>query len=504
MSHPTSPIRSVLKKVANWLVFAGIVAGAYLGLHEYNKPIKQTLEGLTFVSAHIAPIKTSLKAPGRVESEEKTTIECQLERLSFMSEGRASMSSGASTILWVIDDGSYVKKGDLLCSINSSEYEEMVRQQQLKLDRARADLDKAKLDFETAQMGVSEFKDGIYNSNIKEYQGKLKLAESDVVRSRDRLAWSERMYKKGYASQDALATERQGLKRNELDVTKAKWTLDNFLKFGGPLEIKVLESRVEMQRADLIYYQMRYDRYIERFEYYKKMLGFCQIKAPHDGFVIYANKNPYLTATAPIVAGSQVRQGQQLFYLPDLKKMKVVTTLHESIVARVKPGMKVSAKIEGLSFKELHGHVVKIAPLPDSSMAWYSDTRSFYATIHLDEVAPGIRPEMSAAVEIDLDSHSQALSIPPEALAIEDGEDFCYVATNDGHLQRRAVKLGLSNPDLLEITEGLEDGDEVVADVTHIEDYAELVEKPATPATPHEPHTVAATSPPEVASKNGL
>ena len=69
-------------------------------------------------------------------------------------------------------------------------------------------------------------------------------------------------------------------------------------------------------------------------------------------------------------------------------------------------------------------------------------------------------------------------------------------------VERRAVKLGLSNAELLEVTEGLEEGDEVVADVTHIEDYAELVDKPEPPAG--DPHTIASSHPPEVVHKHGL
>jgi HlyD family secretion protein len=53
------------------------------------------------------------------------------------------------------------------------------------------------------------------------------------------------------------------------------------------------------------------------------------------------------------------------------------------------------------------------------------------------------------------------LAIPNEALTIEDGKDICYV-TADHQVERREVKLGQHTRDLLEVTEGLGEGESVV------------------------------------------
>jgi HlyD family secretion protein len=476
MTSRSTSFLTRLKRLTSGMIVVAIVAGMVWGFRAWNRPAKPSLDGLTFVSARRADLKSILRAAGTTAAEMNTVIDCQLERLELRSEGRSSSMGGSSTILWVIDDGTYVKKGDLLCTLDASDYEELVRQQQIKVDRARADLDKAKLDFETSQMGVAEFRDGIMAQTIQEYEGTLKFAESDRERALDRLAWTERMKEKGYASLDQLATDKQNLKRCELAITKARWTLNLFNKFGGPLELKALQSIVESARAELISQQMRYERFTERFEHYKKMVGFCTIRAPHDGFVVYAkSKNPYFSSNAPIEAGSRVRQLQSLFYLPDLDRMKLITPLHESVLTRVQPGMTIRAKIEGLSYRELTGRVVKIDPLPDNGSNWLSDTKFFNATIHLDNPPRGIRPQMSAEVEIDLSSRPDVIAIPPEAMAIEDGADVCYVASSEGQLERRTIKLGKSTTELLEVVEGLDEGEQVVGDLAHIHDYDSLV-----------------------------
>ena len=66
----------------------------------------------------------------------------------------------------------------------------------------------------------------------------------------------------------------------------------------------------------------------------RSRLDNCTIRAPHDGFVIYANNPDRQLFIEP---GLPVRERQQLFYLPDLNDMEVVAMLHESIVNQVDP-----------------------------------------------------------------------------------------------------------------------------------------------------------------------
>ena len=53
------------------------------------------------------------------------------------------------------------------------------------------------------------------------------------------------------------------------------------------------------------------------------------------------------------------------------------------------------------------------------------------------------------------------LAVPSEAVLFENGHDFCFVVHEDG-LERREVKLGQVTLELSEVTEGLEEGEQVV------------------------------------------
>jgi HlyD family secretion protein len=103
----------------------------------------------------------------------------------------------------------------------------------------------------------------------------------------------------------------------------------------------------------------------------------------------------------------------------------------------------------------------------------FSDVKYYTAKVRLDSIPRGLLPNMSAEVEILTARRPDVLTVPPESIVFEDGQDFCYIAHED-RLERRAITLGDSTEDLMEVVGGLDEGDEIVLD-------ASLVDAPATP-----------------------
>ena len=162
-----------------------------------------------------------------------------------------------------------------------------------------------------------------------------------------------------------------------------------------------------------------------------------------------------------IEPGMVVRQKQRLFYLPNLADMEVAAMLHESVVKSVEPGMRVRVRVEAFPNRVIEGHIDSVTQIPDQH--WFSDVKYFYGRVKLHNVPRGLKPGMSAEVEIVTANKADVLVIPPEAVTVESGHDVCYVARDD-LLERREVKLGQSTRDYLEVTEGLDEGEAVVLD----------------------------------------
>ncbi len=406
-------------------------------------------------------MSTVLTAWGRVESSQNTVISCDLERLEIRTRGQSVSSGGASTILTLIDEGTQVKKGDVLCTFDSSEYEELVRTQEIKTEQADAARKTAQLNFEVAELAVHEFRNGLYNQQLQSLEGMIALTQSDIERAGDRLKWTEKMLGKGYASVATKATDARTLAQSQQDFMTSRLDLTNFLEYGSKKSMMELTSEVEKRRYELIANTMRVNRNRDQLATYKRMVDLCTIRAPHDGFLIYAYE-PTKPNAGAIEPGMTVRQEQKLFFLPDLSKMQVMAYIHESVGSRVHEGMKAKAMIEGLANRAFEGTVVSVGPLPTNAGNWFSDeVKYFVGVVKLDSVPTGLKPGMSAEVEFAVDHCTDVLAVPSEAVSVEGGRDICYVAGIDG-LERRPVTLGRSTRDYLEVTKGLAEGDQVV------------------------------------------
>jgi len=446
---------SGLAAVVVMVVGAGMTVGlAYeTTLHHASRP---PAEKYVLASVCRTDLYPALTASGRVESSTRTVIECELENITIGVLGERLWAGGSSVLLSIVPEGSMVHRGDILAVLDSSEYEELLRQQKITVERSRADHRQAELDYEIALLAVSEFREGSMTEAIKDFERSVALAESDLARIDDRLEWVRRMKKKGYVAAAQVASEEFNRAQALFNLGEERAAYRLFTKWTAPRALKILENDILAAEATLKYQTSRLNRNLERLAKLEKQVELCTIRAPHDGFVIYANDE---RREIRIEEGMYVRQKQHLMYLPDLDQMEIVAALHESIMPEIAKGMRARVVVEGMPNRRLEGHVTDIAALP--TFNWWSDVRYFDGKVKLDNPPRGILPGMTAHVEIALNRRDHVLAVPAEAVSTEDGREICYVAHEDS-LERREVKLGEGTQDFLEISEGLHEGEQVV------------------------------------------
>ena len=81
----------------------------------------------------------AVTAGGRVESSKRTVIQCELENIGIGVQGQRLWAGGSSILISIVPEGSMVHRGDVLAVLDSSEYEELSRQQKMTVERSRAD-----------------------------------------------------------------------------------------------------------------------------------------------------------------------------------------------------------------------------------------------------------------------------------------------------------------------------------------------------------------------------
>jgi HlyD family secretion protein len=415
----------------------------------------------TFHRVKRESLEPFLSAPGRVESARKTLIKCELERMSGTST--SGSSTGASTLIAVIPEGTAVKKGDLLAELDVSSYDEMLRQQSIVVEQAKASCLQAELNHEIAKIALSQYIDGTVDQTIQDMKANIAMAESALNQAGQRLEWTKKMNDKGYASIAQIQTDTQTVMTSDMALQRLRASYGLFERFTLPKTKMTLQADITTTRTTLDSEQVKLNKQMERLELLKRQVARCTIRAPHDGVLFYyveANPRPD-SGWLPIEEGIPVRQEQKLFYLPDLSEMEVQVILNESVVERVTTGLRAKVEFEALPQVVLEGTIDSISQIPNRVDSRGEDVRFFIGVLKLDRTAPGVKPGMTSVVTFDLPHRRDVVAVPHHAVSTDVDKEVCFVAIGD-HIERRVVHLGTLTTDLVEIKDGLKEGEEIV------------------------------------------
>jgi HlyD family secretion protein len=425
-------------------------------------------------------LSVTVTSTGELNSASNTLIECDLQEFRERSAGGQRIgTSGRSMIIELIPEGSVVSKGDVLCKFDGSEYEEMIRQKRIENEQERSELRQSELDLETARISLTEFLEGTRIQQIQLYSGEIKLAEGQYQRQLDRMAWSEEMLPLGYISQSRYEQEKQLLLSDQITLDRARETLSTYEKYTVPKTVQTLETVIDQRLSTVTYMRRRAERNDERLREYEEQLVNCTVRAPHDGYVIYATDDD----DPPLAVGVQVHEHMDLFHLPDLGNMQVEVGLNETIVERVEKGMPALVRVVAFPDQVFEGRVEKVERLPRTTrISWIKDDVKEYKAVISMESFPGLMPKMEAEVEIMTEERPDALIIPAEAIAYERGGSYCLVARN-GNLERRPVDVRPGTINMLQVIEGLAEGEEVILDPTGVDLDGVVVEEPVAAIT---------------------
>jgi hypothetical protein len=138
--------------------------------------------------------------------------------------------------------------------------------------------------------------------------------------------------------------------------------------------------------------------------------------------------------------------------------MQVKCTVHESKVESLQRGMLARIRIQD---RDYQGTVTSVANQAEPSNWFSGNVREYAAIVAIDSDPVGLRPGMTAAVEVLIAHLKNVLTVPVQAVVEIGGQFNCWVRTSVG-IERRPVILGMANNTRIEVKDGLKDGDEVL------------------------------------------
>ena len=161
--------------------------------------------------------------------------------------------------------------------------------------------------------------------------------------------------------------------------------------------------------------------------------------------------------------GAAVPAGEPLARVADLTRFRVRATLSDAYAGQLHPGDAVVVRANGT---DLRGTVTSISPAVDKGVV------TFYAQLANDH-APALRANLRADVFVVTRAHPHVLRLKNGPF-YQGGQEQAVFVVRGGKALRKVVRFGDSNFDYVQITSGLQAGDEVV--VSDMKDHLETPE----------------------------
>jgi len=183
--------------------------------------------------------------------------------------------------------------------------------------------------------------------------------------------------------------------------------------------------------------------------------SYTDIRSPIDGTVTQRLDVVKVGNTVTPVGGVIESADSALFVVEDLDTLILRVNVPERELAKLSAGQPAELSFDAVPGRIFRGEIALISPYVNA------DTATFSTRIRVTETAGLLRPGMFARVAIVYERKPDALQIPRTALLDTDGQPKVFVV-KDGKAAERAVQLGLSNGAWIEVTAGLQDGEQVV------------------------------------------
>ncbi|MFQ5718567.1 MAG: efflux RND transporter periplasmic adaptor subunit [Acidobacteriota bacterium] len=173
-------------------------------------------------------------------------------------------------------------------------------------------------------------------------------------------------------------------------------------------------------------------------------LGYTEIRAPFDGLIVRRY----------VDFAQHVATGDALFRLSDFTPLLCPIQVPERELRRLHAQQPAHLTVEAFPGESFSASVLRISPIVEAATGTIKVTLEVVSKNRL-------RPGMFARVFLETDRRDDALVIPRSALSLDSISDTVYVATS-GVAERRDVELGYSEGDLVEVVDGLAEGEQVV------------------------------------------
>lgn len=426
------------------LIESGITEGERVVLNPVDtiEEAKKLIAPALVHTVQRGDLTVTLTEQGTLESSDNTLVKCRVR--------------GASTVISVIENGTEVQIGDELVRLENKQIEEYLHERTkfnfLSKDAAigfRAHANRAGL-------AIAEYLEGRFVTELLTLEKDRAISAERLGTAQNVLRHTKMMYDRGYISELELERKQFAVTEARLNKENIETEIDVLKRFTKNEELATLKGDWEAAKAAANGHEEVLKMDSARIALAKQELDRCVIKAERSGLVVYPRSEQWKDAP-DIAEGATVHNDQVLLLMPDLSRMQVRLGIHETMIDQVKTGMATEVTLPKIS---LDGEITSIASTAQPAGWWAGNIVKYDAIVELPSVE-GLKPGMTAEVEITLAKHQDVLTIPIGAVIETNEGSFCWVGEPD-RAERRPIVLGDSNETSVIVIEGLQAGERVL------------------------------------------
>ena len=320
----------------------------------------------------------------------------------------------------IVEEGTVVRKGDWVASLDPSELKSKVQDAQLEVDKMQSQFIQTQLDT-TLQM--RQARDELINLQYAVIESEIELEQSEF---------------------EPPATQRKA----DMNLEKAQRTLQQAKE-----NYKIREDQNKAKMAEVAVNLMKERR---DFQGMQEIMDKFTILAPKDGMVIYRKGFD----GKPMKEGSTISAWDPtVAELPDLSVMISKTYVNEVDIRKIKLGQHVEIGLDAFPEKRLSGTVIRVANVGEQRPN--SDAKVFMVTVRVHGRDELLRPAMTTSNKIITSIIDSTLYIPLECLHTEfDSINFVYKREGLNTIKQE-IMVGETNANEAIVKAGLKNGDKL-------------------------------------------
>lgn len=369
----------------------------------------------SFDKRQLLPLYEVIRQP----FEDVLTIEGYAE--SVRSEHIDCPPDVDGTIISIVETGTMVNEGDVICVIEDVNIANNYERWKLNLESMQAELEKL--------IASQELEFALLEAQVRNNDVETLLAESDSLQMLY-LNPSERRIKE-------LQAERARIERAQL--------------------LKKLEATKGLQKTDVMKIERQIAKIERRLEGEREKMESLTLRAPKDGIVVRGRRWPWSEETWNI--GDNVWNGRTVAVFPDFGNVKVLIYAQETEYKRIHEGDSVMYTFDAMPDNIGWGRITKLSPVGQTRTEG-SAVKTFEIEATVDSLLSPVDPGLSVQCRVFLRYVPDTIVVPTISIFDRDSMKVVYVE-HAGRYEERLVTLGEGSPRSTIISKGLKPGERI-------------------------------------------